>query len=63
MGILAEAVVERLDGSNRHDAHSWLRDDGSFEAFWYENGVRVCYMFGPNGQQLGVWKQYRLVID
>ncbi len=60
MGILAEAVVKRLDGAHEYKAHSWLRDDGTFEAFWYEGGVRVCYAFDHDGKQLGMWRQYKL---
>jgi len=63
MGVLTEAVVVRLDSSDQHKAHSWLRDDGSFEAFWYEDGVRVCFMFDTAGNQLGLWRQYKLVIE
>ncbi len=63
MGILSEATVSRLDSGEKFSAHSWLREDGSFEAFWYENGIRVCFFFQCDGKQMGLWKQYKLQIN
>ena len=62
MGVLTEAVVIRVDTGQKYKALSWLRDDGSFEAFWYEDGVRVTFFFQCNGKQVGMWKQYELVV-
>jgi len=63
MGVLSEVTVIRLDNSEAYPAHSWLRDDGTFEAFWYENGVRLCFFFQCDGQQIGLWKQYKLRLN
>ena len=60
MGILRETVVKRTDNGEQFKAHSWSRDDGSFEVFWYEKGVRMCFIFDFNGKQVGMWKQYEM---
>ena len=62
MGVLTEAIVSRIDSGQKFKAFSWLRDDGTFEAFWHEEGVRVTFFFQCNGKQIGMWKQYELVV-
>ena len=60
MGVLSEAIVCKTDDSACYKANTWISADGSFEAFWQENGHRVTHFFTANGEQLGTWKRYRL---
>ena len=60
MGILSEVVVTRTYDNVSFKGHSWTREDGSFEAFWYEDGNRLTMFFDCNGLQKGAWKKYRI---
>ena len=60
MGILQECMIHRLDGSDSFKGHSWAREDGTLEAFWYEEGNRITHFFYANGQPMGFWNKYRI---
>lgn len=60
MGILSEVLVIRLSDNEMFKGHSWTREDGSLEAFWYEGGERINMFFDSKGIQQGVWKKYKL---
>ena len=60
MGIFSEVVVVRLSDNESFMGNSWTREDGSFEAFWYEGGERLTLFFNSNGEQTGAWKKYKL---
>lgn len=60
MGSLSECKICKLDNSTCYEGYLWTRDDGSFEAFWHEAGLRVTRFFDSTGKQIGAWKQYVL---
>jgi len=61
MGFLSEVIVLRLSDKETFIGNSWAREDGSFEAFWYEKGgQRVTKFFDAKGIQTGAWKEYKL---
>lgn len=60
MGVLSEVNIVRLCDGKVFDGHSWAREDGSFEAFWFESGNRINLFFDCNGDQQGAWKKYKL---
>ena len=60
MGILSEVTVVRLSDNQTFLGNSWTREDGSFEAFWYEGKERITLFFDSKGFQLGAWKKYKL---
>ena len=60
MGTLQEVTVVRHSDKVPFSGHAWLREDGSFEAWWYENGIRHTYPFDLNGRQLGHFKRYTI---
>lgn len=52
--------ILRLGDQSIFKGYSWAREDGSFEAFWYEAGNRITLMFDSRGKQKGAWSQYRM---
>ena len=60
MGIFSEVIVVRLSDEETFEGNSWTREDGSFEAFWWEGRERITLFFDSTGTQLGAWKKYKL---
>lgn len=63
MGSLVEVTILRNSDKVEFEGHAWTRDDGKLEAFWYEDGTRVNFLFEANGTQIGMFhgcKKYEL---
>lgn len=63
MGSLVEVTIIRVSDDLKLDGHAWTRDDGKLEAFWYENGSRLNFLFEADGTQIGLFhgcKKYKL---
>jgi hypothetical protein len=59
MGLLQECSISNSEGV-KFKGYAWTREDGTFEAFWYEGGNRVTQFFNSNGKPLGFFNSYRL---
>ena len=63
MGTIQIADVIRLKDGVKIECYAWTREDGSFEAFWYEDSIRMDLFFDSEGYQLIPWmKKYQLVL-
>jgi len=63
MGTIQIADVLRLRDGVKIECHAWTREDGSYEAFWHEDGTRLTFFFDADGEQQIAWmKQYKLIL-
>ena len=53
MGTLVEVTVQRLSDKANWKGHAWTRENGTLEAFWYEDDIRLTYFFDAKGNQIG----------
>ena len=60
MGTLQQVKVGRADGVT-FNGYAWSLEDGTFECFWDEIGVRHNFFFNAKGEQIKVAvKRYRI---
>lgn len=52
MGTLVEVTIRHLSDHAAFDGWAWSHEDGTLEAFWYEEGARHTFFFNADGKQL-----------
>ena len=59
MGTLVEVSIYHIGNNAPFKGWAWSHEDGTLEAFWYEEGARHTFFFNADGTQLR-GKKYRL---
>jgi hypothetical protein len=57
MGSLQQVKVLRCQDGVSFTGYAWSLENGTFECFWDERGIRHNYYFDAEGQQLKVMRK------
>ncbi len=57
MGSLQQVKVVRSQDGLSFTGYAWSLENGTFECFWDEDGVRHNFYFDAEGQQLKVMRK------
>jgi hypothetical protein len=60
VNTLSRLVVRRLSNGEEYDGLAWRQDDETYSVTWTEGGLRHCFRFQVNGEQIGMDK-YKLI--